>query len=282
MLKDALVKRRFCQNIGLFLAFVLSARALGYVPTGQIPVEVRHGTIMVWEETPNRIIVVADSAMATEGSSGPPQTTCKIVTLSKDTIFFYTGNLFDVTDRVTGSELFSQRASAIKAFDTFKADRRTFQRLMNVATKYSEVVSVKMNELFRFTPNAKDRIGLAGFASLDESAHPRLVTANIPITVPNNGATAYTGKPDVSEWRLYRGTGFYPANMGVIEFLYPKSERAKQAMRSFEARVPKLPKRDVEVYKLIAGAEASLEWNRDDPTIGPPVDALVIESGTGI
>jgi hypothetical protein len=143
-----------------------------------------------------------------------------------------------------------------------------------------------MDALLKVLPDASSRIGLAGFASLDESKRPKLVLVNIPVTVPNDGSAAFPGTPNVIEGppnpRQTFGTGDHPANMAAVEFLDATSERAKAAVAKFESTAAKLPKQDVQVHRLIAAAEASLNWNQDDSGIGPPIDAVVIESNTGI
>lgn len=235
----------------------------------QRPVEVRHGTIIVWEVSAERIIIAADSRVFSEKSGKLKDEACKIISLAHDTLFFYTGNLAQAVDTRTGKEIFSQEKSAQEAYLFIKAQPRSYERLAGLAKKYSELARPKMNALLKIIPDASERIGLAGFASLDESKHPRLVLVNIPITVPNNGAPAYTSVPDVSEWpydpQHFIGTGYYAANMGVLEFLDEKTERAKRASEEFESRVPKLPKGDVEVYWLIAAVETSLNWESGRP-----------------
>jgi hypothetical protein len=265
------------------IVFLVFAQAF----CSETPIEVRHGTIIAWEwdGTPTRIIIVADSKLF-PSATGKTENACKIVNLSNDIIFFYTGNLFDILSARTGKPIFSQQDLARQAADPLTAQPRSYAQLRNVANKYSELVRPKMDELLKILSEPSTRIGLAGFASLDESKHPRLVLVNIPITIPNNGAPAYTGVPDISEWpndaQHSMGTGYYPPNMGVFEFLDVKTDRAKRAMANFEARIPKLPKRDVEVYRLIGAVEAALSWNQADPTVGPPVDAVIVESGTGV
>lgn len=105
---------------------------------------------------------------------------------------------------------------------------------------------------------------------------------NIPIIVPNDGSPAYTGVPDVFEFSQFIGTGNYPPNAGALEFLDGITDRAKRATASFAKRAPALNRHDLEVYRLIAAVEASLTWNQNDPTIGPPVDAVVIEAFKGV
>jgi len=266
------------------LAILLVLLAFNRTPGQDGPVEVRHGTILLYEESSTQVIVVADSKIHAD-KSGKDENGCKIVNLSDDTLFFYTGNLFQAVNTRTGSEILSQQKVAHEAYSEVKTEPRSEQRLIDVANKYSELVRPEMNELFRvaYAHDFSESAGLAGFASLDEFKQPRIVLVAIPIHVSNDGAPAYTEVPYLSEPiqnKVYMGD--YLEYRGVNEFLDAKTPRAKRAMDRFNSSVGKLPKTDVEVHKLIAAVQASLTWHRDIPTIGPPVDAVVIDSGTGI
>jgi hypothetical protein len=76
--------------------------------------------------------------------------------------------------------------------------------------------------------------------------------------------------------------GDYPPYKTVMEFLDTDTPRAERAMKKFQSTVPTFPSRDVEAHKLIAAVQASLDWNKDDPSIGPPINAAVIEPQTGV
>jgi hypothetical protein len=92
-----------------------------------------------------------------------------------------------------------------------------------------------------------------------------------------------TGEPTLSEPVPFRvNMGDYPPYKAAMEFLEADTPRAKQAMNRFESRVPKLPKADLEVYKLIAAVQAALDWSKDDPSTGPPINAAVVEPDTGV
>jgi hypothetical protein len=258
--------------------FLVPHAVLGQETTAVFP----HGTILVYEETTTQVIIVADSKIYDDKTKWGGYA-CKIVNLSDDTIFFYTGNLFESFNQRTGKVFFSQQSVARTAYGYFQKQSRSENRLMAVANKYSELVSPKINNLLKSVNNPSERIGLAGFASRDELGHPRIVLVNIPVTVPNNGGQAYAGAPTVSEPILNEEyMGNYPQYQQVREFLDAQTPRAKLAMEKFNSRTAKVPEKDKEVYTLIAAVEAALSWNKNDPTIGPPVDAVVIESETGI
>ena len=258
------------------IVFVIGL-ALTPTPAQEATTHLRHGTILLYEETPKQVMIVADSKVHGAGRDG---ITCKIINLSDDTLFFYTGQLFEVFDK--GKKVLSQQTIAQGAYNDFKYEARSYQRLIDVATRYTERVRPKMDELIR-SGIKYDISGLAGFASLDESNHPKIVRANIVINPPGNEAPAQTTSEGLSEpQQNLLNLGNYPQYAGVNEFFDAKTPRAKRAMDRFNTHAKSLPERDVEVSKLIAATEAALIWHRDDPTIGPPVDAVVIESGTGI
>jgi len=246
------------------------------------PVRLRHGTIILWEETATKVMIVSDSRTYDE-EAGVRGQTCKIIDLSDGTLFFYTGSLLEASSKRTHEKVFSQQMFAKRAYDALKMEPKSYDRLNRIARKYSELVRLRMDELFKTIPHPSRMTGLAGFASLDEFKHARLVLVRIPIEVPNDGAPTYTGMPAIFEPSQNKlGLGDYPPYNAVNEFLDGNSERAKKAVADFKLRTAKLPKRDLDVHNLIAAVEASLNWNKDDPTIGPPVDAVVIESGRGI
>jgi hypothetical protein len=247
-------------------------------------VGLRHGTVLLYEITANQFVVVADSKLYAEGQSQRAHNNlcCKIVNLSDDTLFFYTGDIFEAVETKTGKRIFSQQEIAKQAFQHFKKAVRSEQRLIDVANKYSELVRPRIDELLR-NGIRSDGVGLAGFASLDEFNHPRAVLLNIALSKPNAG-----GPPQTTDSQPFEPmpdqvyTGNYPPYQQVKEFIYPQTPRGKRAAEQFASRRAKLPERDAESYWLIAAVEFSLNWNSNDPTIGPPVDAAVIESDTGI
>jgi hypothetical protein len=245
--------------------------------------EFRHGTIIAWLTAPSRVIIVADSGVKSEVYGKLSEKACKIVALSPDTIYFYTGNLAQVLDTRTNTEIFSQEHFAREAYQNLAGKPRSYQKLVDLGTEFSALVRPKMDEILKIDRDPSQRVGLAGFASLDELNHPRLVLVTIPITVRNDGAPASTEAPKIFEWPSNKvGTGLTEQNMPVLEFWVAKTKRAKSAVAKFESSIPTLPKRDLDVYRLISAAEAALSWEKNDPSVGPPVDAVVLETGTGI
>ena len=246
----------------------------------QNSVGIRHGTIVVYEATPTQAIIVADSKLY------DPQTkwsgsACKIINLSDDTLFFFTGNLFEVNK--TGKTIFSQQTVARVAYAFFKDAPRTQNRLMEIANKYSALLVPQMNDALKLIKQPSDYSGLAGFASRDELNHPWIITVNISVTDKKNGEPMYAEPPQVSGIILNKQyMGDYPQYKPVMEFLDAKTPRGKLAMEKFKSRAAKLPESDKEVYELIAAVEAAFKWDEKDPVIGPPVDAVVIEPDAGI
>lgn len=265
------------------LAVLLVPRALGQEKT----IKIAHGTVLAYEQTASQAIVVVDSRVITR-LKGKSQEACKIVDLSLDTVFFYSGNLFQGLDTRSGKEVFSQQKIAAEAYAHYITNPRSVQRLIEIANKYVEFVVPKMRDLFKKMSrvDAARSIGLAGFAGLDEVGNPRVIQINIDITVPNDGVSPVRlGQANVSEppsGSVMISDPSKPPYREVDEFLRAQTPRAKKAMDSYKIRASNVPQLDLEAYKLIAAVQASLDWDKDDPYIGPPINALVIESSTGI
>lgn len=241
----------------------------------------RHGTIIVYEESLDQVIVVADSKY-----HPLDKTACKIEQLSANTIFFYTGNLAENIDAKTYKTIWSQKMFAAEAYKQFKDEPLSDERLMAMATKYERIAHPKINSILREipNPNAKAAIGMAGFASLNKLNQPKLVLVNFTVEVPNDGVSpAHLINPLIGEWYVDKiGMGDYDPYKYVNEFLDGVTPRAEKAKAKFETVGAEVPKQDKEARLLIAAVNFALEWDKGDPTIGPPVDAVVIEPTTGI
>ena len=250
--------------------------------------ELRHGTIILFEEALDQVIVVADSKYlpATNKSGITGKTACKIEQLSADTIFFYTGNLAEGVSLQTKKIVWSQKAFAAKAYKQYKDEPRSDERLIAIATKYEQIAHPKINSVFQTISNseAKTAIGLGGFASLDKLDHPTIVVVNFVVQVPNDGKSpAYLGNPSIEEWPINKvGMGTYEQYKFVSEFLNGDTPRAEVARKKFGKEAAGYPEKDREARFLIAAVHSALDWDKDDPIIGPPVDGVVIEPKTGI
>jgi hypothetical protein len=250
--------------------------------------ELRHGTILLYEEDLDQVVVVAESKyLVPNNKSGiPSKTDCKIDQLSADTIFFYTGNLTENISLRTKKSLWSQKMFAEEAYRQHKDELRSDERLIALATKYEQIAHPKVDSLIRAMSNseAKAALGLGGFASLDSLDHPKIALANFTVDVPNDGKSpARLINPKIGEWELYKiGMGAYPPYKFVAEFLGGNTPRAEKARKKFVNEEAKYPEKDKEARFLIAAVNFALDWDKDDPGIGPPVDAVVIEPKTGI
>src|ERR1700690_3334224 len=230
------MKLRFGPVFSAFIFLMLQV-SIGQAPLG----EWRHGTVIAWSRSQDQLIIVADSGIESTTLGKLPEKACKIASLSDGTLFFYTGNLAQLVDLRTNKEVFSQEAIAREAYGRLRAQPQSYKKLVDIATEFSVLVRTDMDKFLKTDRHSSERIGLAGFAGLDESNHPRLVLVKIPIIIPNNGAPAYTASPDIFEWPSGKlGTGLTEQNMGVLEFLDAKTERAKSAAAKFESSIPNL------------------------------------------
>jgi hypothetical protein len=245
------------------------------------PAELRHGTIILYEKSLDQVIVVADSKY-----HPLDKTACKIDQLSADTIFFYTGNLAETINAKTNKIIWSQHMFAAEAYKQFKDKPLSDERLMAMAAEYERIAHPELDSIIRGIPNrnAQAAIGLAGFASLNKLNQPKLVLVNFTVEVPNDGVSpAHLINPLVGEWFVNKvGVGDYYPYKFVMEFLKGVTPRAERARARFETQASKFPERDKGARLLIAAVDFALEWDKGDVTIGPPVDAVVIEPTTGI
>src|SRR5258708_5521618 len=95
-------------------------------------IEIHHGTVILWQASPDQVIIVADSR-GYAASNGVKRQICKIIQLSGDTIFFYTGNLAEAIGTRTGKVYFSQSDVAQNAYDAVGKQPLSLQRLKDVA-----------------------------------------------------------------------------------------------------------------------------------------------------
>lgn len=169
----AIRKRREFLRSSLLTAFFLLTP--GKSVTEEPQSELRHGTIIVWEITTERIIIVSDSGLS-HLSAGTVErvgtTACKISNLAGETVFFYTGNLADAINKRTGAEIFSQHAIAREAYRRIYKELRSYRRLVAIGNEYAELARPRMDELLKSSSMASQRVGLAGFVSLDEGSGP--------------------------------------------------------------------------------------------------------------
>jgi hypothetical protein len=263
--------------IGLFSILVCASWAFGQ----SSPAQVRHGTIILFEDSFGQIIIAADSKY-----HPIDKTACKIEQLSTNTVFFYTGNVAESISSKTYKTLWSQNIFAAQAYGQFKDEPPSDDRLMEMAAKYEQIAHPKIDSILKGipNPNARAAIGLAGFVSLNKFNQPRLALVNFTVEVPNDGVSpAYLGGPSIAEWGANKlGMGNYNPYTYVNEFLSAVTPRAEKAKAKFEIEATKLPEQDREARRLIAAIDFALEWDKNDPSIGPPVDAVVIEPTTGI
>src|SRR5712692_9885008 len=80
-------------------------------------VEILSGTILVFSVDPNKLIVAADSRIASYSPRAAPNDRyCKIIALSKDTVFFYSGGLAEARQIGSNALLLSANKLARTAF----------------------------------------------------------------------------------------------------------------------------------------------------------------------
>jgi hypothetical protein len=230
--------------------------------------ELRHGTIILYEDNLDQVVVVADSKYlpANNKSGLTSKTACKIEQLSADTIFFYTGNLAETVSLQTKKIVWSQKMFAAEAYKQYKDEPRSDERLIAIATKYEQIAHPKINSLFRKISNseAKTAVGLGGFASLDRLDHPKIVLVNFVVQVPNDGKSpAYLDNPSIGEWTVNQtGMGNYPPYKFVYEFFAGDTPRAENARKKFGKEAAQYPEKDREARFLIAAVNSALDWDK--------------------
>lgn len=112
---------------------------------------VGHGTIIIYVQTVGQTVIVADSKFHSPDDSTFDYIACKIVQLSRDTLFFYTGNLAEHLDQ-NHKLIWSQAQFAKDAYKSFEKTPTSDQRLMDMAEKYFEVARPTLDSVIQTCP----------------------------------------------------------------------------------------------------------------------------------
>ncbi|HEY4739364.1 MAG TPA: hypothetical protein VIH76_02080 [Candidatus Acidoferrales bacterium] len=242
------------------------------------------GSILLFEADPGSVIVVADSRL-TQGSKPVSDLECKIISLSDDTLFFYSGAMAQVDfsrtqKRVTANEI------GRNAFRKAGAQRNSLRRLFDLANQWAKNMKPVADSVLQFS-RPEDRpkeTQLGGFAGLDSEGFPRLVVANMSVNVDNATRRA-TASYDVYQWPRHldspigEGGALEDAPIGTGEFLEGTTDRAKIAIAQLQKRLANKSFLDFEAYRLIAAVEFAMRWNPHETRVGGKVDAVVLNNG---
>jgi hypothetical protein len=242
------------------------------------------GTILLFEADPGSVIVAADSRL-TQGSKPVSDLACKIISLSDDTLFFYSGGMAQVDfpstqNRITANEI------GRNTFRKVGMQRNSLQRLFDLANQWAKNMKPMSDTVLQFS-RPEDRLKetqLGGFAGLDSEGFPRLVVANMSINVDNATRKA-TASYDVYQWPRHsefpigEGGVLEDAPIGTGEFLEGTTDRGKTAIAQLQKRMASKSFFDFEAYRLIAAVEFAMKWNPHETRVGGRVDAVVLNYG---
>lgn len=240
------------------------------------------GTILLFYADKTQVFVAADSRLFSNGAAPPTNDGCKIISLSDDTIFFYSGGISQV--RRYGQLIFSANDTARAAFKQTVQKSNSVARLTKMANIWASLTEPTADAVLSITPadQITGDVQLGGFAGLDENGIPHLILANMSVTTFDDGRPSKSGF-SVSEWPVdikkpLLGFGGTPSYKGAVEFLRKTTPRAKAAYALFEKSYGTKPQRDHERYAWLAAMRAAVRWAPDDPRVGGKVDSAVLEA----
>jgi hypothetical protein len=210
------------------------------------------GTILLFYADRKQVFVAADSRFASNGLAPPIDRGCKIISLSDSMIFFYSGGIAEI--RKNNQIIFSAYEVARHAFKQTNRESHPFSRLTEMARIWGTAMKPTTDEILKITPKNElpNEVQLGGFAGLDDHGIPRLMLANLSITVFDDGRPIES-RYDIYEWptdiNAPLGFGGTPAYEGAIEFLQATTQRAKHASVVFENSYKNKHRADYQLYQ---------------------------------
>ena len=243
-------------------------------------IQIFGGTIVLFFVVDDKVFVAADSRVHTAADAPLRNDGCKIISLSNDTIFFYTGGIARVEKH--GETLYSANQAAKDAHNKLAHTPKSRARLVELANHWiNETRPVADWVLENNSPESiADRLQMGGFAGQDENGIPRLILATMDIKVFNNGSPSKS-EFNVLEWPKNPnekiGFGGSPSLAGAGEFVTATTVRGKEASTLFHQSYNKSPE-DRQFHACIAAMESALKWAPDDYSIGGAIDAVLLEA----
>ena len=240
------------------------------------------GTVLLFVAEPRRVVIVADSRLA-EGSKPISDLGCKIISLSDDTAFFYSGGIAQIRfDHMR--KLMIANEVARNAFGKVGMQPNSLKRLVDLANQWATLMKPISDAVLKVTPQSDhpNDVQLGGFAGLDSEGSPRMVLANMGVNVDNRTGQA-TASYKVYGWpiepRHPTGLGGVLPFTAITEFFLGTTDRARIANAQFRKRMTTKPSIDHDLYRYVAAVEFGIEWNPNEPKVGGKVDGLVLDYG---
>jgi hypothetical protein len=145
------------------------------------------GTILAWEATNERVIAMADSRLMKEvnGLAVPAgDNGCKIIGLSKDSFFFYSG-LAEFGRSGSGKPnqvIFSAHQIAKQVYRKIAEEPNSTDKLKKLAVTWAKLMKPKLDDAFAKAPTNRPETPLGGFGGLDSKKQPVLIIAKLFIS----------------------------------------------------------------------------------------------------
>jgi hypothetical protein len=203
----------------------------------------------------------------------------QIISLSNDTIFFYTGGISRIEQH--GETLCSANQMARDAFNRVANTPKSRARLIELANHWVNEMRPVADWVLEHNSKEKiaERLQMGGFAGQDENGIPRLILATMDIS---RFDTEHPWKSEfnILEWpktpNEKMGFGGSVSFEGALEFISSTTVRGKEAAALFERSYNKSPK-DRRLYFYITAMESALKWAPDDISVGGAIDAVLLE-----
>jgi hypothetical protein len=243
------------------------------------------GTALLFYADDERLIVAADSKMTpintAEFQGMDLGQACKIVELDSETLFFYAGGLAEIRDLGgTHAVRFSAKRIALNAFQKYRREHRSAQRLSNMANLWGKLMTPEADAtLKKFgSDQFQNEMGWGAFGGLDDSGKPVFMIANMGFRVATDGSArsmfnVERGPPDAAHPLAETPS----AASSVNEFLLAQTDRAKTANLRFNMRFKKELDPFYISHRYAAALEAAIEWHPENPSIGLPVDLVELK-----
>jgi len=243
------------------------------------------GTILTFYNERGKAFAAADSRFYNPiFPNVRDDTGCKIISLSNNVFFFYSGGIAEVRN-ARNEILTSANILAVQSFKETSRLNDPYFRLRETARHWGDLMKPIANQILRITPKDQrpSEVQLGGFGGLDSNGTPKMILVSMGVTVFDDNRPSISTY-EISEWpsapNLLQGFGgVITAIEDANEFLNGATLRAKQANILFNQTFGGKPINDRDSYLWTAAIESAVRWGGKNPFIGGKVDAVVLENG---
>jgi hypothetical protein len=241
------------------------------------------GTIIVFGVS-NQFIAVATDSKIVEENTRNEKTTCKITTLGGKSVFAFTGMTF-LQSTIHPELLWDAHAQALAAFQTARSLRVHTDPdfLVAVAQEWAQNANKALSRMtmidadwfWRHIRSYADRHWRAFFGGFDDAGKIGIVEVRTTLD-----EVARTLGYEVSSYEENQETRFFAIGQTQVaaEFILLKTARAKKEYSLWDgtvrgkSSVQRASSRTIDLVRL------SIKYLPADAGVGPPIQALILES----